>query len=249
MARPSPATCSLMRTTSICQLRRAAARAAARRAVSGSPRMSSSPSRRMSKAMSATGCALSMRSTSLRIREWIRPWSRWNPAGRPLASSATISPSRSTGAFSFAPHFAERLDDRRKLRGLLVAEPRPDAHARRRPWPARRDQRADAVVLRLVDQPRARQRRLRQRRQHRPHLRRVLSPAHPHDRTRAHGFRFGLHDEHDASTTQRQRCGCRAVASSCRSASRRLAVGSGNGNKCADLRKHLFAGHDVPIIQ
>ena len=97
--RPSPAACSLIRSVSErCRSRYFSS--ASRRAVSGSPRMSSAPARSRSKARNAVGCRRSSMSMSRSPLTWMRPCSCWNPAGRPLASSATISPSMRSGARS-----------------------------------------------------------------------------------------------------------------------------------------------------
>ena len=98
-ARPSAATCSLIRKVSErCRPRYFSS--ASRRAVSGRPRMSSAPARSRSKARNAVGCRRSSMSMSRSPLTWMRPCSFWNPAGRPLSSSATISPSMSSGARS-----------------------------------------------------------------------------------------------------------------------------------------------------
>ena len=71
----------------------------------------------------------------------------------------------------------ERPDHGGELRGLFVAEPRPEADVGPRLAGRDVDQRADAVVLRFEEQGLAGQRRLRQRRQHRADLRGIVSPG------------------------------------------------------------------------
>ena len=83
----------------------------------------------------------------------MRPWSCWKPSGRPLASSATISPSRQQRRLEAARQRLERPDDGGELAVLSLPfrDQRPDVGPRLAGRDV--DQRADAVVLRLVDQP------------------------------------------------------------------------------------------------
>ena len=80
--------------------------------------------------------------------------------------------------FQRAGQRRERVDDRRKLAGLVVAEARPDPDVGT--WLTGRDvnQPADAVVFRLVEQAGLHQGRVSQGRQHRSHRRRVITPLH-----------------------------------------------------------------------
>ncbi len=150
---------------------------ASRRAVSGRPRTSSAPARSRSKARNAVGWRRSSTSMSRSPLTWMRPCSRWKPAGRPLASSATISPSMSSGARSVRASGSSARTTAGNCDGLFIAEPRPEADVGPRLAGRDVDQRADAVVLRFEEQGRAGERRLRQRRQHRADFRRILCPA------------------------------------------------------------------------
>ena len=112
------------------------------------------PSRRMSKAMNIAGLRLLRRARRrARRARCMRPCSRWNPAGRPRSSSATISPSRMTGPFSFRAAASSAftiagncavfsLPLRDQIRAVAPFAPGDDL-----------DERPDAVVLRLVDEP------------------------------------------------------------------------------------------------
>ena len=150
----------------------------ARRSVSGSPRTSSSPSRSRSKAMKATGWALSILLDVACVDE-VDPALQPLEAGRAArASSATISPSSSTGPRSFARSPLERTHDRGELRGLFVAEARPDANAVASCSRLHVHEGPDAVVLGFVDEARADERRFGQRRQHRADGLRFFAPFH-----------------------------------------------------------------------
>ena len=78
----------------------------------------------------------------------------------------------------FRPPFRQRLNDRGELGCLLVAEAGPEPYFGAAFGRFDAHQRANPVVFRFVDESGPGQRRLRERRQHRPHLRRILSPAH-----------------------------------------------------------------------
>ena len=135
-----------------------------RRSASGSAHRSASPSRRRSNATNAIGFVggARARSRGADVR-WMRSWMRWNPTGWPSASSATISPSSSAApSRRFAPA-RQREHQLRELHGLVVAQARRDRDVAS-PAASRGDrhQRPDAVVLRLVDEVRIGQRRVRE---------------------------------------------------------------------------------------
>ena len=128
--------------------------------------------------MNATGCASSSRSTSRRAGE-VDAALQLLEAGRPAVARRARRSRRRAAA---APAAARASgSSARTIDGNCAVFSLPSRDQRRTSAPrlAGRDvdQRADAVVLRLVDAARAGQRRLGQRRQHRPHRRGVLAPA------------------------------------------------------------------------
>ena len=76
------------------------------------------------------------------------------------------------------PKLLEFADDRRELMGLFVAETRPHANAVAADGRRNMHEGTDSVVLGLVEQAFSGQRRVCQRREHRPHARRVFAPFH-----------------------------------------------------------------------
>ena len=100
----------------------------ARRSDQGSLiRMSSSPSARMSKRMSAAGVDEGYRSIACGSFTCIRLCSSWNLAGSPSVS-ATISPSSTSDRFGLGSQLLERSYDFRELRRLVLAVPRHEPH-------------------------------------------------------------------------------------------------------------------------
>ena len=79
------------------------------------------------------------------------------------------------GPFQLLRIMCEGGDEVGKLRGLLVAEPRPHPHRDAAPW-IDLDERANAVVLRLVDQAVGLERRVFERGEHRTHRPHVAAP-------------------------------------------------------------------------
>ena len=156
----------------------------------------------------------------------MRPCSRWNPAGRPCSSSATISPSRSSGARSRAAAPSQRPDDRRELRRLLVAEAGPDPDCRRRSAPGASSTRPGCR------RTSARRRAPRRQRRHRP-----ASPASAgRDRQvwRQAGGGMTVHSGSGSEATEPGSAVRRSMAGSPRTPSRHLAPGS----------RHAASGRD-----
>ena len=121
--------------------------------------MSSSPSRSRSNTMSATGCACVEPLDVARAGEMDAALEALEPGGPPLrVERDDFAVDEQRRRRSVRASASSARDDRGELRRLFVPEPRPECDTGAPPfsrgWHV--DQRADAVVLGLVDQARGR---------------------------------------------------------------------------------------------